>query len=118
MGNRRQIGGLRGALSRRVPGRRPPALSRSARPRPFAPFTAAATTLDHMTIPVPPPGVSIADARLEEVADGIYAYIQPDGSWWLNNTAFLVGRRRVVSVDACSTESRTRAYLGAVAAET
>jgi len=38
------------------------------------------TTLDHMSSAVPPPGVSIADARLEEVADGIYAYIQPDGS--------------------------------------
>jgi hypothetical protein len=31
-----------------------------------------------MTSAVPPPGVSIADARLEEVSDGIYAYIQPD----------------------------------------
>jgi cyclase len=67
---------------------------------------------------VPPPGVSIADARLEEVADDIYAYIQPDGSWWINNTGFLVGRRGVVSVDACSTESRTRAYLRAIASVT
>jgi len=71
-----------------------------------------------MTSAVPPPGVSIADARLEEVADGIYAYVQPDGSWWINNTGFLVGRRGVVSVDACSTERRTRAYLGAIAAVT
>ncbi len=71
-----------------------------------------------MTSAVPPPGVSIADARLEEVADGIYAYIQPDGSWWINNTGFLVGRRGVVSVDACSTERRTRAYLGAIASVT
>ena len=46
-----------------------------------------------MTSTVPPPGVSIADARLEEVSDGIFAYIQPDGSWWINNTGFLVGRR-------------------------
>ena len=46
-----------------------------------------------MTSAVPPPGVSIADARLEEVSDGIYAYLQPDGSWWINNTGFLVGRR-------------------------
>jgi len=67
---------------------------------------------------VPPPGVSIADARLEEVAEGIYAYIQPDGSWWLNNTGFLVGGRGVVSIDACSTERRTRAYLGAIASVT
>ena len=29
------------------------------------------TTLDHMTSAVAPPGVSIADARLQEVSDGI-----------------------------------------------
>jgi len=76
------------------------------------------TRLDHMTSAVPPPGVSIADARLQEISDGIYAYTQPDGSWWINNTGFLVGRRGVVSVDACSTEARTRAYLGAIASVT
>jgi glyoxylase-like metal-dependent hydrolase (beta-lactamase superfamily II) len=64
------------------------------------------------------PGVAIADARLEEVSDGIYAYVQPDGSWWINNTGFFVGRRGVVSVDACSTERRTRAYLDAIASVT
>jgi cyclase len=71
-----------------------------------------------MSSALPPPGVSIADARLEEVSDGIYAYIQPDGSWWINNTAFLVGRRGVVSIDACSTEGRTRAYLDTIASVT
>jgi cyclase len=71
-----------------------------------------------MTSAVPPPGVAIADARLQEVADGIYAYIQPDGSWWINNTGFFAGRRGVVSVDACSTERRTRAYLDAIASVT
>jgi cyclase len=74
-----------------------------------------AATLDHMSSAVPPPGVSIADARLVEVSDRIYAYEQPDGSWWINNTGFLVGRRGVVSIDACSTERRTRAYLAAIA---
>jgi cyclase len=49
-----------------------------------------------------------------EVDDGVFAYIQPDGSWWINNTGFLVGRRGVVSIDACSTERRTRAYLEAI----
>ena len=39
-----------------------------------------------MTSAVPPPGVSIADARLEEVSDGIYAYLQPDGSGCLDST--------------------------------
>jgi len=56
--------------------------------------------------------------RVEEVSDGVHAYIQPDGTWWINNTGFLVGARGVVSVDACSTERRTRAYLSAIAAVT
>ncbi len=53
-----------------------------------------------------------------EVSDGIFAYVQPDGSWWINNTGFLVGSRGVVSVDACATERRTRAYREAIAAVT
>jgi cyclase len=61
---------------------------------------------------------AITSARTYEVSDGIYAYIQPDGSWWINNTGFLVARRGVISVDACSTESRTRAYLAAIGAVT
>jgi cyclase len=52
--------------------------------------------------------------ELVEVSEDIYAYLQPDGTWWLNNTGVLVGRRGVVSVDACATEARTRAYLSAI----
>jgi cyclase len=58
----------------------------------------------------------IGPPEVVEVSDGVYAYVQPDGSWWINNTGFLVGERGVISVDACSTERRTRAYLGAIAA--
>jgi len=56
--------------------------------------------------------------RATEVSEGIFAYVQPDGSWWINNTGFLVGRTGVVSVDACSTTDRTRAYLAAIGKET
>ncbi|MEU4770299.1 MBL fold metallo-hydrolase [Actinosynnema sp. NPDC023794] len=52
--------------------------------------------------------------RLHEVSEGIYAYVQPDGTWWINNTGFLVGEHGVVSVDACATERRTRAYLDTI----
>jgi cyclase len=45
------------------------------------------------------------------VSDGVYAYIQPDGSWFINNTGFMAGATGVTSIDACSTERRTRAYL-------
>jgi cyclase len=67
-----------------------------------------------VTTSVPPPGTTIADAATVEVADGIYAYVQPDGTWWINNTGFLVGRSGVISVDACATQARTEAYLAAV----
>ncbi len=52
------------------------------------------------------------------MSPGVYAYIQPDGSWWINNTGFVVGDRSVVSIDACSTQRRTRAYLDRIAAVT
>ena len=63
-----------------------------------------------------PVGVAVADARVQEVSDGVFAYIQPDGSWWINNTGFLVGARGVIAVDSCSTERRTRAFRDAVSA--
>jgi cyclase len=59
-----------------------------------------------------PPGT------LREVGDGVYAYVQPDGSWWINNTGLLVGRTGAVVVDSCSTERRTRAFQGAIAGVT
>jgi cyclase len=56
--------------------------------------------------------------ELHEVADRVFAYIQPDGSWYINNTGFVVGERSVISIDACSTERRTRAYLDRIATVT
>jgi cyclase len=53
-----------------------------------------------------------------EVSAGIYAYVQPDGTWWINNTGFLTGPQGVISIDTCSTERRTRAYQAAIAAVT
>ena len=60
----------------------------------------------------------LGEPSVVEVSDRVYAYIQPDGSWWINNTGFLTGARGVISVDACSTERRTRAYLAAIASVT
>ncbi|MBG0831118.1 MBL fold metallo-hydrolase [Planomonospora sp. ID67723] len=57
---------------------------------------------------------TLPPARVEEVSDGVYAYIQPDGSWWINNTGFLAGRRGVIGIDSCSTERRTLAYREAI----
>jgi cyclase len=60
----------------------------------------------------------LGPAELIEVADRVFAYIQPDGTWYINNTGFIAGRESVISVDACSTERRTRAYLERIASVT
>ena len=53
-----------------------------------------------------------------EVAERTYAFVQPDGTWFINNAGFVVGDDHVVLVDTCATERRTRALLDAVAAVT
>ncbi|MCW2855307.1 MAG: fold metallo-hydrolase [Marmoricola sp.] len=52
---------------------------------------------------------------LVEVADRVFAYLQPDGSWWINNAGFVVGDSSIICIDACSTERRTRAFRDQIA---
>ena len=56
--------------------------------------------------------------HVDEVADGVYAYVQPDGTWWINNAGFVVGGDGVVAIDTCATERRTRRFLDHVRAVT
>lgn len=57
------------------------------------------------------------EPELHEVAAGVYAYVQPDGSWMLNNTGFVVaGGAGHLLVDTTSTERRNRAFLDRVRA--
>lgn len=63
---------------------------------------------------------SLEPPRVEEVADNVFAYVQHDGTWWINNTGFIVGDEGVVAIDTCATERRTRQFLehvGAITAE-
>ncbi len=60
---------------------------------------------------LPPPSV-------EEVSDGIFAYIQLDGSWGLNNSGFLVGSDGVTVIDTCFTERRSRMFHDAIRQQT
>jgi len=55
-----------------------------------------------------------ASPQLSEVAPGVLAFVQPDGSWMLNNTGAIVGSSGVVLIDTTSTEARNRALLAAV----
>jgi cyclase len=60
------------------------------------------------------PAGGLPEPSVERVGDGLYAYIQLDGSWWLNNTGFIEGDDHVVLIDTCATEARSRAMLAAL----
>lgn len=67
------------------------------------------------TVPVhaeiPPPAI-------QEVSNGIYAYIQLDGSWFLNNAGCIVGAQTATVIDSTGTEARARAFHAAIRAVT
>ncbi|MEE9278271.1 MAG: MBL fold metallo-hydrolase [Dehalococcoidia bacterium] len=67
-----------------------------------------------MTTANVPPDEKAPPPTLEEVSPGIFAYIQLDGSWGLNNPSFLVGQNGVTAVDSSSTERRSRDFLSAI----
>jgi cyclase len=60
---------------------------------------------DHIELPPP---------RIEEVSNGVFAYVQLDGSWGLNNTGFIVGSDGITAIDTCFTERRSRAFRDAI----
>lgn len=53
-------------------------------------------------------------ARLAELLPGIHAWVQPDGSWWVNNAGAVVGDNGVLVIDTCATAERTRRFLDAL----
>jgi cyclase len=51
---------------------------------------------------------------LVQVSDRVWAWVQPDGTWWINNTGFVVGDDGVLVVDSCATATRTAAFHQAI----
>jgi cyclase len=43
---------------------------------------------------------------LQEIADGVHAFVQPDGGWCLNNAGAVLDRDTAVLIDTAATESR------------
>ncbi|HEY7916378.1 MAG TPA: MBL fold metallo-hydrolase [Acidimicrobiales bacterium] len=59
-------------------------------------------------------GASPSAARLHELVEGVHAWIQPDGTWWINNAGAVIGTGETMVIDTCATEERTRRFLAAV----
>lgn len=58
----------------------------------------------------------VADPYVVRPAPGVYAYVQPDGGWCLNNAGFVTGGGRTLLVDTAATERRALALRAAVLA--
>src|SRR5437773_7444982 len=67
-----------------------------------------------MTTSEAPDSPELPRPALEEVSEGVFAYIQLDGSWGLNNTGFIAGRESLITIDTCFTERRSRAFRDAI----
>ncbi|MEO6198034.1 MAG: MBL fold metallo-hydrolase, partial [Dehalococcoidia bacterium] len=57
---------------------------------------------------------TVPDPTLEEVSDGIFAYVQLHGGWGLNNAGFIVGGDSVTAIDTCFTVRRSQAFAESV----
>jgi cyclase len=57
-------------------------------------------------------------AALQELRPGVHAWVQPDGTWWVNNAGVVAHEDGVLIVDTCATAARTRRFLDAVQAAT
>jgi cyclase len=51
--------------------------------------------------------------KLQRLAEGVWAYVQPDGGWMINNTGLVDDASGATSIDVTSTAERTFAYLRA-----
>ncbi|MFA7761437.1 MBL fold metallo-hydrolase [Streptomyces sp. NPDC048723] len=80
------------------------------------------TDIDRMTTNeeismAPSPAVVAGEPVLREVADGVFAYVQPDGGWCVNNAGLIVSGKASVLVDTAATEARSRRLREQVLAE-
>ncbi|MGW6868493.1 MBL fold metallo-hydrolase [Streptomyces sp. NPDC054904] len=60
--------------------------------------------------------MSVEEPYLVQPAPGVYAYVQPDGGWCLNNAGFVSDGERTLLVDTAATERRALALRGTVLA--
>ncbi|WP_333768966.1 MBL fold metallo-hydrolase [Streptomyces sp. IBSBF 2435] len=70
-------------------------------------------------LPEPPaPGPPPDPPYTQRLADGVHAFVQPDGGWCLGNAGIVVGDGVTALIDTAATEARVRLLRDAVAALT
>jgi cyclase len=59
--------------------------------------------------------VPVKTPRMQQLAQDVYAYVQPDGGWCVSNAGVVVGHDTTVLIDTAATERRARVLREAVA---
>ena len=44
--------------------------------------------------------------EVPQLAEGVYAYLQPDGGWCLNNAGVVIGAEDTLLIDTAATQAR------------
>ncbi|WP_117210688.1 MBL fold metallo-hydrolase [Allorhizocola rhizosphaerae] len=57
----------------------------------------------------------MTDGALQTLAPGVFAYVQPDGGWCVNNAGIIAGPETTVVIDTAATERRSKQLKQAVA---
>ncbi|PRX51420.1 cyclase [Prauserella shujinwangii] len=53
---------------------------------------------------------TVTGTSMREVADGVFAYVQRDGGWCVNNAGVVVGGDTTIVIDTAATERRARRF--------
>ncbi|UVS79085.1 MBL fold metallo-hydrolase [Actinokineospora sp. UTMC 2448] len=56
----------------------------------------------------------MGDGVLTGIGEGVHAWVQPDGTWWINNAGMVCDGDEVALIDTCATRKRTERFLAAV----
>lgn len=59
----------------------------------------------------------MGDASLQQIVPGVYAWVQPEGGWWVNNAGFVTADHggEAMVIDTCVSSERTAGFLEAAA---
>ncbi|MEM4966427.1 MAG: MBL fold metallo-hydrolase [Sulfolobales archaeon] len=52
--------------------------------------------------------------KLERISDNVYAFIQPNGDWFLSNAGVIIGKEYAIVVDSLTNEKMTRAFISEI----
>lgn len=56
--------------------------------------------------------------EMKELAPGVFAYVQADGTWFVSNAGLIIGKEDAIVIDSLSNEKRVRVFMEEIAKTT